>query len=238
MTGYIIVIEGTDGCGKHTQAKQLYNTLTKLIPNHVFEISFPNYASNSSAPVKMYLDGTLGSDANCVDAYQASTLYAVDRLCTYLTEIKSHYENGDVIIIDRYTPSNALHQAGKITDLTEKDKFLDWLFDFEYNKLSLPQPNKVIFLNVPVEVSEKLRAERQVRDGFKTGSTKDIHEQDVNHLKHAYESGMYVSLKYGWDIIACTKNNEMLSIDKIAQQIYKTLTNDKTFVNQIKALKQ
>ena len=229
MQGYIIVIEGTDGCGKQTQAKLLLNKLTKLIPNHVFEISFPNYASKGCAPVKMYLDGTLSEHAQDVDAYQASILFATDRLCTYYTDIKAHYEAGDVIIIDRYTPSNALHQAGKIANLRDRDKYLDWLFDLEYNKLHLPSPDKVIFLNVPTEVSQKLRAEREKAQGFKSGTAKDIHEQDPKHLENAYASGMYVSLKYGWDIIACTKGDNMLSIDEIADKIYKTLSNDKRF---------
>lgn len=233
--GYIIVIEGTDGCGKQTQAKLLLNKLTKLISNGAFEISFPNYSSMSSAPVKMYLDGKLGATADSVDAYQASSLFAVDRLCTYLTEIKSHYENGEVIIIDRYTPSNALHQAGKIHDLTEKDKYLDWLFDLEYNLLKLPKPDKVIFLNVPVATSKKLREAREAKEGFKSGSTKDIHEQDPKHLENAYESGMYVSLKYGWNIIACTdKAGNMLSIDEIGDKIYNVLLKDKEFKSKLK----
>ena len=233
--GYIIVIEGTDGCGKQTQAKLLLNKLTKLISNGVFEISFPNYSSMSSAPVKMYLDGKLGATADSVDAYQASSLFAVDRLCTYLTEIKSHYENGEVIIIDRYTPSNALHQAGKIHDLAQKDKYLDWLFDLEYNLLKLPAPNKVIFLNVPVATSKKLREAREAKEGFKSGSNKDIHEQDPKHLENAYESGMYVSLKYGWDIIACTdKSSNMLSIEEIGDKIYNVLLKDKEFKSKIK----
>ena len=233
--GYILVIEGTDGSGKQTQAKLIKDKLTKLISNNVFEISFPNYASMSSAPVKMYLDGKLGATADSVDAYQASTLFAVDRLCTYLTQIKSHYDNGEIIIIDRYTPSNALHQAGKIQDLQQKDKYLDWLFDLEYNLLKLPKPNKVIFLNVPVATSQKLRKAREEKEGFKSGTTKDIHEQDPKHLENAYNSGMYVSLKYGWDIINCTdKAGEMLPIETINDKIMKTITKDKDFIRATK----
>ncbi len=228
--GYIIVIEGTDGSGKQTQATLLKSKLSALTKGKVFEISFPNYKSDSSAPVKMYLGGKLGSTANSVDAYQASALFAVDRLCTYLDTIKEHYDNGEIIIIDRYTPSNALHQAGKITDTTQKDKFLDWLFDLEYNTLKLPKPDKVFFLNVPIDVSKRLREERAKINTYKSGTAKDIHEEDPKHLENAYNTGLYVSYKYGWDVITCIDEyDNILPIETINKAIFNTLRDDPKF---------
>jgi len=141
--GFVVVIEGTDGSGKHTQTEALFNRLKEENYN-VKMFSFPNYDSPSSSAVKMYLNGELGS-SNDVDAYQASILYATDRLCTYLSELKDFYENGGIIVFDRYVTANILHQAGKIDDRDEVDKFLKWLDDLEFGTLKLPRPNTVIF---------------------------------------------------------------------------------------------
>ena len=157
--GYIIVIEGTDGSGKQTQSIKLYERL-KSEGYSVIRQSFPNYESDSSAPVKMYLGGQLCKSASELDAKQTSVLFAVDRLCTYMKELKEHYEAGGIIILDRYTQSNMLHQAGKIHDRYERDKFLDWLDKFEFEELKLPRADKVIFLDVPPEVSMRLAHER------------------------------------------------------------------------------
>ena len=153
--GYIVVIEGTDGCGKQTQSKALYQKLLDLGLNARIQ-SFPNYDSPSAAPVKMYLGGEFGSDTS-MDAYQASALYAVDRLCTYMKDLKEFYENGGIIVMDRYVQSNMLHQACKIGDRNEVDKYLDWLDKLEFGDFKLPRPNRVIFLDVPIEVSTKLK---------------------------------------------------------------------------------
>lgn len=233
--GFVVVIEGTDGCGKQTQAQMLAERLAKLTNDNVFETSFPNYQSESSGPVKMYLDGKLGASANQIDAYQASCLYAVDRLCTYLSEIKSHIENGEIVILDRYTPSNALHQAGKIEDFAQRDAFLDWLFRFEYQMLGLPEPNNVVFLDVPPQVSKKLRTERQKSANLKNGKERDIHEQDDFHLKKAYECGKYVSKKYGWDVIDCVgTDGNILPREEINNKIFKQLLQNQVFRQLIK----
>lgn len=232
--GYIIVIEGTDGSGKQTQAEMLKQKLKQIAKVPVYECSFPNYDSPSSAPVKMYLGGELGENANAIDAYQASTIFATDRLCTYIKEIAPHYCAGEIIILDRYTPSNALHQAGKIADLKAKDKFLNWLFKFEYKTLKLPAPNNIIFLNVPINVTNKLRAERNKIQALKTGTKQDIHEKDENHLLNAYNSGMYVSKKYNWNVIDCTKNNQLLSREEIHEKILQSLLKDKKLVKLVK----
>lgn len=215
--GYIIVIEGTDGSGKQTQSVKLYERL-KAEGHNVMRQSFPNYESNSSAPVKMYLGGELCSQASELDAYQTSSLFAVDRLCTYMKELKSHYEAGDVVILDRYTQSNMLHQAGKIKDVAERDKFLDWLDNFEFNELKLPRADKVIFLDVPPEVSIKLARER---GELKAGTKQDIHEKDSNHLIDAYNSGKYVANKYKWTVVDCVQDGNLKSIEQIHNEIMK-----------------
>ena len=212
--GHIIVIEGTDGSGKQTQSVKLCERL-KADGHNVIRQSFPNYESNSSAPVKMYLGGELCENASDMDAYQTSSLFAVDRLCTYMKDLKSHYDAGEIIILDRYTQSNMLHQAGKIKDLKERDKFLDWLDNFEFNQLKLPRANLVIFLDVPPEVSMRLARERE---GLKAGTKQDIHEQDSNHLIDAYNSGKYVATKYGWAVIDCVENNNLKTIEQIHKE--------------------
>ena len=219
--GYIIVIEGTDGCGKQTQSKALYQRLERLGLNVKIQ-SFPNYDSPSAAPVKMYLGGEFGSDTS-MDAYQASALYAVDRLCTYLKDLKSFYESGGIIVMDRYVQSNMLHQACKIGDRDEVDKYLDWLDKLEFGDFKLPRPNRVIFLDVPIEVSTRLMEERGIH---KTGTVKDVHEQNADHLRKAYESGKYCANKLGWDIIPCTEGLNMKSIDNISELIWQRVSQD------------
>ena len=231
---YIISIEGTDGCGKHTQAVLLKEHLER-VGKKVLLCSFPNYDSDSSAPVKMYLDGQLGQNADDTDAYQASSLFAVDRLCTYKTLLKPHIDNGEIIILDRYTPSNALHQACKLKTREEIDEFLDWLFDYEYNLLKLPIPDKVFFLDLPTEVSERLRQKREQAEAFKSGNTSDIHEHDKTHLKKAYLTGKYVAQKYHWDEINCLNAlGEIRSREEIHNIMFDRLLEDIDFVNAIK----
>ena len=217
--GYIIVIEGTDGSGKQTQTTKLYE---KLVADgfNVKRHSFPNYDSPSSAPVKMYLGGELCEKASDLDAYQTSALFAVDRLCTYMKDLKTHYESGGIIIFDRYTQSNMLHQAGKIHNPVERNRFLDWLDNFEFNELKLPRADKVIFLDVQPEVSIRLARDR---GELKAGTKQDIHEKDNSHLIDAYNSGKYVANKYHWEIVDCVKNNNLKTIEEIHSEIIKKL---------------
>ncbi|MEG1751805.1 MAG: thymidylate kinase [Clostridia bacterium] len=221
MNGFIIVIEGTDGCGKQTQSAKLYQKLKSLGKNVVTQ-SFPNYDSISSGPAKMYLGGELGKDPNDLTAQQASLLFAVDRFCTF-KKLGIHYENGGIIVLDRYTTSNMLHQGCKIKDLTKRDMFLSWLENLEFNELKLPRPDKVIFLDLPPKMSKKLANDRCL---LKAGTKNDIHEQNKSHLIDAYEAGKYVAQKFGWDIINClNKNGTLKSIDKIHNEILKTMCN-------------
>ncbi|MGN0960971.1 MAG: dTMP kinase [Christensenellales bacterium] len=226
--GYIIVIDGTDGCGKQTQAQVLLRRLLEAGYDVKLQ-SFPNYDSQSSGPVKMYLGGEFG-DVNSLDPYQASSLYAVDRLCTYNKHLKDFYENGGILILDRYTQANMIHQAGKLSNKSEVDKLLEWLNDFEFGTLKLPKPDRVFFLDVPIEVSLKLMEERGIH---KTGTAKDVHEQDPNHLKHAYNAGKYVGEKFGWDMINCVDNGKLKSIEEISELIWSRVKDDLESVKEL-----
>ncbi len=208
----IIDIEGTDGSGKKTQTDLLYNYLLDC-GYKVRKISFPNYESNSSALVKMYLGGEICDSPNDINGYQASSLYAVDRFATMR---KINVEDYDFVIFDRYVPSNMIHQSTRIENKEELDDFLEWLQDFEYGKLGLPEPDKILFLNVPVEISMRLA---RARSELKNGQAQDIHEKDDAHLINAYKKANYVAKKFDWTVIDCSKNGNIKSIDEIHQDI-------------------
>ena len=215
--GKLFVIDGTDGSGKQTQFQQLQESLLKDGIDYKV-VSFPNYDSPSSALVQMYLSGEFGENAKEISPYIASTFYAADRYATFQTGYKKYYEDGGIILADRYTTANMVHQAGKIKDEKEREKFLNWLWNFEFNLYGLPVPNEVFFLNMPVEKSIELMKNRENK--FTHQEKKDIHERDVNHLKDAYEAACDVSKKYNWYEIKCVKNNEIRTIEDIHQEIY------------------
>lgn len=216
MKGLIISIEGTDGSGKHTQQQLLIKSLRERT-SKVFDISFPNYDSDSSAPVKMYLSGELGNTSDCLDAYQASSLYAVDRLCTYKKTIASHYENGEIIVFDRYVQSNFIHQCSKISDENERLKFLKWDENLEYGSFKLPKPDLVFFIEMPVEKSLELA---RAREGLKNGKQKDIHESDTKYMENSYNTGLWVAKKYNWNLVHCVgSDGNLKSIDEIHEEI-------------------
>lgn len=222
MKGIIISIEGTDGAGKHTQQQLLLEYL-KNAGYKVFNQSFPNYESGSSSPVKMYLGGELGSSANCLDAYQASILYAVDRMCTYKKTIEEHYNNGEIIIFDRYVQSNFIHQCSKIDNPEEKLKFIEWEENLEYDTLGLPRPDITFFIEMPIEKSLELA---HARPDYKTGGKKDIHEEDEQYMKKSYDNGLNLAKKLGWNLIHCVdENNNLKTIDEIHQEIVKIALN-------------
>lgn len=216
MENIVIVIEGTDGCGKGTQTKKLVESLEKSgFP--VYTKSFPNYESPSSDPVQMYLGGAFGDNPNCLDAYQASTLFAVDRLATYKLEIEPALKQGKIAILDRYTTANMVHQCSKIDDNLEKMKYIQWAENLEYSRLKLPRPTIIFFLDMPAEKSSKLAHDRGI---LKAGTSKDIHEADDDYLKKSYENGLWVANKLDWDIIPCVdKNGNLKSIDDIHAEI-------------------
>ena len=207
----IIDIEGTDGSGKKTQTDLLFNYLQNK-GYKVKKISFPNYESNSSALVKMYLNGEFGENQS-LNGYQASAFYAVDRFATMK---KINVDDYDFVLFDRYVPSNMIHQSTRIKNKKELDEFLDWIVDFEFEKLALPKPDKTLFLDMPVEISVNLARQRSE---LKNGQNKDILESDVQHLKNAYEKAKYVAKKYNWIEIDCKKVQTIKSIDEIHQEI-------------------
>lgn len=213
--GKVIVIEGSDGSGKATQTKLLYEHLVKQ-GKHVKMVSYPNYASQSSALVKMYLGSEFGSDAFAVNPYVASSFYAVDRFASYLKEWKEFYEAGDdnIVICDRYVTSNMLHQTAKLETVEEKLAFLDWEYDFEYVKGELPVPDYVFFLDVKPETTFRLMKDRANK--ITNEAKKDIHEANQEFLIRSYENSMLLSEKYGWKRIdCCDQQGDMRSIQAI-----------------------
>ena len=215
--GKLFVIDGTDGSGKQKQFNKLQERL-KEDGVDFRVVSFPNYDSASSGLVKMYLSGEFGENAKDVSPYIASTFYAGDRYATYITEYKDYYEKGGIILADRYTTANMVHQAGKIQDKEEREKFLNWLWDFEFNLYRLPIPTGVFFLNMPVEKSLELIKDRENK--FTHTEKKDIHERDKNHLIDAYNAACYVSKKYNWYEVKCVKEDKIRTIEDIHEEIY------------------
>lgn len=222
MSGQLIVMEGLDGSGKATQAKLLCEELRKK-GKKVRKVSFPDYESDSSALIKMYLAGLFGSDPSDVNAYAASSFYAVDRYASYKKDWGKFYENGGIIIADRYTTSNAIHQCGKLSS-EEWDAYLDWLFRFEYQMLEIPEPSLVVYLRVDPAVSQKLMTGRY--EGHE--EKKDIHEKNVEYLKRCQAAADYCAGKLGWKTIECERNGEMKSIEDIQEEITRKLMDDLT----------
>lgn len=219
--GKLFAIDGTDGSGKQTQFNKLCERLTKENIDYR-TISFPNYESESSSLVKMYLSGKFGENANDVSAYIASTFYAADRYATFKTEgLFDYYNNGGIILADRYTTANMVHQAGKILDPEERKKFLDWLWDFEFNLYKLPIPTKVFFLNMPTDYAVKLIKDRENK--FTHQAQKDIHERDKNHLLNSYNAACSLVDTYDWCEVKCVQNGEIRTVDDIHEEIYKEI---------------
>jgi dTMP kinase len=218
--GKIFVIDGTDGSGKQTQFEMLKERLSKDGVDYR-TVSFPNYDSPSSSLVKMYLSGEFGENAKDVSPYIASTFYAADRYATFQKGFKEYYDNGGIILADRYTTANMVHQAGKITDEKEREKFLNWLFDFEFNLFGLPVPSKVFFLNMPPEKAQELMKNRENK--FTHEAKKDIHERDAKHLEDAYNAACSLVDKYGWHEVKCTIGDEIRTREDIHEEIYKVV---------------
>ena len=215
--GKLFVIDGTDGSGKQTQFEKLKERLDKDGIEYR-TVSFPNYDSPSSSLVKMYLSGEFGTDAQEISPYIASTFYAADRYATFQTGYKKYYEDGGIILADRYTTANMVHQAGKIKDKEERDKFLKWLWDFEFKLYGLPIPTEVFFLNMPTEKALELMKDR--KNKFDENAKKDIHESNEKHMRDAYEAACDVAKEYNWFEIKCMKDNKLRTIDDIHEEIY------------------
>lgn len=217
MSGKLFVIEGLDGSGKATQAQKLYEAL-EAQGKMVRKVSFPNYDSDSSALVKMYLAGQFGTDPGDVNAYAASTFYAADRYAGYKSDWGKFYEEGGIIVADRYTTSNAIHQCSKLED-NLWDGYLEWLFDFEYRLLGIPAPEKVIYLQADTSVSQKLMTGRYNGDESK----KDIHESNLEYLNRSRKAAEYCAEKLGWKTVHCVADGSMRSIEDIHSEIMSAL---------------
>ncbi len=217
MNGHLIVIEGLDSSGKATQSKLLAKRL--ITDGHrVMSVEFPNYKSPSSSLVKMYLEGQFGSHAEDVSPYAASSFYAVDRYASYKTQWQDFYLGGGIVVADRYTTSNMIHQACKIEDEKHRAQFLDWLCTYEYELLGLPSPDLTFFLDMPVDLALFLMQER--KNKFSGSAEKDIHEKDAKHLSATYRTALSVSAAMGWQRVPCSCNGSVRSIEDIAEDIY------------------
>lgn len=216
MSGRLIVMEsGTDASGKETQTERLYNRL-QTEGYRVRRVEYPNYDSDSSALIKMYLNGEFGDDPSEVNSYAASAFYAVDRYASFKQDWQEFYESGGIIIADRYTTSNMVHQASKIDDVQKRDGYLDWLWEFEFDKIGLPVPDAVIFLDLSPEESTKLMSKRE-------GSRlqKDIHESNFQYQLKTYQNACQIADKYDWDIVDCLEEGKLKTIAEIHQEIYR-----------------
>lgn len=213
--GKLIVIEGVDSSGKATQTEKIVQKL-KNDGYPVRQISFPDYDSDFSVPVKRYLAGDLGKDANDVGPYAASLFYAIDRYASFKRDWGEFYENGGILIADRYVTSNLVHQAAKIDG--DKTDFMNWLHDLEYDKLALPRPDLVLFLDMPPACARRLMANRANK--FTGGAEKDIHERDPQHLDKAYNNAISIAALAGWEKINCATGEMIRTIDEIADEIY------------------
>jgi len=212
---YVIALDGTDASGKKTQT-ELLSIYLKDIGYHVRKISFPDYDDDSSMLVRMYLNGAFGSHPDDTNAYAASIFFAADRYASFVRKWKEDYTSENcIILLDRYTSSNAIHQLSKIEEEQEKNDFLTWLYDLEFNKLVLPVPDMTLFLEMPPEVSLKLLQKRCEQNHI----TKDIHEADDEFLKKSYQAALFASEKWGWTNILCTDGEEPLTVAEIHEKI-------------------
>ena len=212
--GKLIVIEGSDGSGKSTQFKLLTRRLREE-KTAFHKLQFPQYLEPSSALIRMYLGGEFGTDPGDVNAYTASTFYAVDRFASYRDDWGKIYENGGLILSDRYTTSNAVHQAGKVPP-EEREEFFRWLYDFEFGKMGLPKPDLVLCLDMPVELAEELMRRREAQ----TNTHADIHERDEAYLYQCRQMAAEAAKFYGWKVVPCAVNGTLRSIEDIHEELY------------------
>ncbi|MBQ3422229.1 MAG: thymidylate kinase [Romboutsia sp.] len=220
MRGKLIIIEsGSDGSGKATQTEKLFTKL-KGENYKIKKVSYPNYESPACMPVKMYLNGDFGNKPDDVNAYVASTFYAIDRFASFKKDWEDFYNEGGIIIADRYTTSNMVHQASKMS-IDKRDEYLDWLYNLEFELYGLPKPDAVIFLDVAPEVSQELMKDRANKI---TGEQeKDIHEKDTQYLINSYNNAKFIADKYNWIKIDCVQDGKLLDIERIHEKIYSSI---------------
>ena len=212
--GKLIVFEGTDGSGKSTQ----FELLAKRLEAEQIgfqRLRFPQYEEPSSALIRMYLGGAFGDDPEAVNAYAASTFYAVDRYASYQRVWKDYYQGGGFVVSDRYTTSNAVHQGSKVPE-GERAEFFRWLYDLEYDRMGLPRPDLVVLLDMPVELSEQLMRKREQS----TGTHADIHERDEDYLKKCCDVALHAAKYYGWRTVSCAKDGAIRGVEDIHEEVY------------------
>jgi len=213
--GKLIVLEGTDGSGKSTQLRLLTEHFAG--EGRPFrQLRFPRYDESSSALIRMYLGGEFGKKPGDVNAYAASTFYAVDRFASYQTDWRAFYENGGVLVSDRYTTSNAVHQASKLPE-GEREAYWRWLYDFEFVKMGLPKPNLVLCLDMPVELTEQLMRRRECEQH----TCADIHERDDAYLRECRRAALAAAAFYGWTVVPCARDGKILSPEEISGEVYR-----------------
>ena len=222
--GKLIVVEGAcDGIGKTTQYELLSKRLHsegKTIANH----HFPSYGTYQGAPVEKYLKGEYGQLSE-LSSFFINSLYAIDRGITWYTDLKPLYDQGAIILLDRYTTSSLIYQSALIDDTREKERFIDYVIDFEYNKIGMKEPDNVIFLHAPFDLVTEMRNGRKENEGVEN----DIHESDLNYMKKVYESAMFVADYLSWDKVQCNDGNEMRSIDDIHEEVYSLVKKKERF---------
>lgn len=220
--GKLIVIEGScDGVGKNTQYKLLVDRLMKDNEKVITTHHFPSYGTYQGRPVEEYLKGNYGKISD-LSPYFVNSLYAQDRAITWVTGLKQEYEKGSIIVLDRYTTSSLIFQSSVIDDLDEREKFIDYIYDYEYCKLGIPEPDLVIFLHAPFEIARELKNKRKVNEGIKN----DIHERDLEYMRNVSDTSISIANKFNWSYVECIENNQMRSIEEIHEDVYK-LVSDK-----------
>lgn len=219
MSGRLIVFEGTDGSGKATQTEWLCRELERRGTPYK-KLTFPRYDQESSALIRLYLSGALGSRPDDVNAYAAATFYAVDRYASYKQDWGAFYEAGGLLIADRYTTSNAVHQTVKLPE-GERQAFLDWLFDFEYCMLGLPRPTRVLYLDIPTSLTARMMRQREQE----THTEADIHERDEAYLRQCRENAAFVVDYCGWTRIDCTDGGKLRSVEEIHAEVMEKVSD-------------
>lgn len=214
--GKLIVIEGScDGVGKSTQYKLLINRLKKESDKIITTHHFPSYGTYQGRPVEEYLQGNYGKISE-LSPYFINSIYALDRAITWISGLREEYEKDSIIIVDRYTTSSLIYQPTAVEDPTEREKIIDFIYDYEYNKLGIPEPDLVIFLHAPFEVARKLKEKRKTNDGVEN----DIHERDIAFMKCVSEVSTNVANKFNWSFVECTNGEEMRTPEEIHEDVY------------------
>jgi len=218
----LIVFEGIDGSGKSTQFNMLRERFDRE-SRDFRRLRYPRYDKPSSALIKMYLNGELGDNPGMINAYAASSFYAVDRYASYMQDWRKYYESGGLILTDRYTTSNAIHQGAKLSG-TEQNDFLTWLYNYEFDLLGLPRPDLVVYLDISADVAERRLRNRKRKPGI----SRDIHEEDVEYLKKCSLLGKYAADFYNWHSVDCVKDGKELNESELHEAVYDIVLNHLT----------